>query len=427
MASLTAFGLRHSIICSMAIGSFSANRLIALAPSRSNSCSSNASFARSSAESFANPSSRASEARPDPRVLHQHNTASFAADQRSAPKFSPRREAHSASLIHVRGDLHGRNVASALMRSRLHNRTRDRGGEPIRLSSRAAFCLLSTVDPYALECPAHPDLEPCAPAANGRCRRGHAGYRPGTDCRCWIALGEIYASLALRTHERPVRRLPREDFALNLSAKRCLCNTVGGRVIEGASHWCAVSTARSRALATTNLARSNHSLVLRALFGGAKRSTLVNIFMICPRWPAGDSRPGSNSASNRGHLMASRDATWNVQKSTSISGKRSPVMTTASPFDLVRHHRANERIFLYAFDLIELNGDDLRRDPLEGRKATLQMILAKSGPGIRFNEVHGGRRPDRVSHTPASSGSKASSQSGRTRFTVPAARLIGSK
>jgi hypothetical protein len=30
-------------------------------------------------------------------------------------------------------------------------------------------------------------------------------------------------------------------------------------------------------------------------------------------------------------------------------------------FDLVRHHRANERIFIYAFDL----GDDLRRDPLK--------------------------------------------------------------
>ena len=29
-------------------------------------------------------------------------------------------------------------------------------------------------------------------------------------------------------------------------------------------------------------------------------------------------------------------------------------------FDLIRHHRANENIFLYAFDLIELNGDDLR-------------------------------------------------------------------
>ena len=40
-------------------------------------------------------------------------------------------------------------------------------------------------------------------------------------------------------------------------------------------------------------------------------------------------------------------------------------------FDLIRHHRANENIFLYAFNLIELNGDDLRRDPLEVRKATL--------------------------------------------------------
>ena len=42
--------------------------------------------------------------------------------------------------------------------------------------------------------------------------------------------------------------------------------------------------------------------------------------------------------------------------------------------------------FLYAFDLIELNGDDLRRDPLEVRKATLASVLAKAGPGLRFNE-----------------------------------------
>jgi ATP-dependent DNA ligase len=55
-------------------------------------------------------------------------------------------------------------------------------------------------------------------------------------------------------------------------------------------------------------------------------------------------------------------------------------------FDLVRHHRANDSVFLYAFDLIELNGDDLRRDPLEVRKATLASIVAKAGPGIRFNE-----------------------------------------
>jgi ATP-dependent DNA ligase len=41
---------------------------------------------------------------------------------------------------------------------------------------------------------------------------------------------------------------------------------------------------------------------------------------------------------------------------------------------------------LYAFDLIELNGDDLRRDPLEVRKATLASVLAKAGPGLRLNE-----------------------------------------
>ena len=45
-------------------------------------------------------------------------------------------------------------------------------------------------------------------------------------------------------------------------------------------------------------------------------------------------------------------------------------------FDLVRHQRANGSIFLYAFDLIELNGDDLRRDPLEVRKATLASVVA---------------------------------------------------
>jgi bifunctional non-homologous end joining protein LigD len=54
-------------------------------------------------------------------------------------------------------------------------------------------------------------------------------------------------------------------------------------------------------------------------------------------------------------------------------------------FNRVRY-RHDESIFLYAFDLIELNDDDLRPDPLEGRKATLEIILAKAGAGIRFNE-----------------------------------------
>ena len=67
-------------------------------------------------------------------------------------------------------------------------------------------------------------------------------------------------------------------------------------------------------------------------------------------------------------------------------------------FDLIRHHRANERIFLYAFDLIELNGDDLRRDPLEMRKATLASIVAKAARGIRFNEHMEGDGPTVFAH-----------------------------
>ena len=40
-------------------------------------------------------------------------------------------------------------------------------------------------------------------------------------------------------------------------------------------------------------------------------------------------------------------------------------------FDHVRYRRHDGRVFLYAFDLIELDGEDLRRDPLAVRKATL--------------------------------------------------------
>ena len=74
-------------------------------------------------------------------------------------------------------------------------------------------------------------------------------------------------------------------------------------------------------------------------------------------------------------------------------------MTTAWPrSSLVRHQRANGSIFLYAFDLIELNGDDLRRDPLEVRKATLRSALAKAGLGLRFNEHIEGDGPTVFAH-----------------------------
>jgi bifunctional non-homologous end joining protein LigD len=61
-------------------------------------------------------------------------------------------------------------------------------------------------------------------------------------------------------------------------------------------------------------------------------------------------------------------------------------MTGRAIFDRIRYRRHDASVFLYAFDLIELNGDDLRRDPLEVRKATLASVLAKAGPGLRLNE-----------------------------------------
>jgi hypothetical protein len=46
----------------------------------------------------------------------------------------------------------------------------------------------------------------------------------------------------------------------------------------------------------------------------------------------------------------------------------------------------DDRVFMWAFDLIELNGIDLRRDPIGKRKAKLAAILARAAPGLRFNE-----------------------------------------
>jgi bifunctional non-homologous end joining protein LigD len=67
-------------------------------------------------------------------------------------------------------------------------------------------------------------------------------------------------------------------------------------------------------------------------------------------------------------------------------------------FERIRYRQHDGDVFLYAFDLIELNGDDLRRDPLEVRKATLRSMLAKAGLGLRFNEHLEGDGPTVFAH-----------------------------
>lgn len=55
-------------------------------------------------------------------------------------------------------------------------------------------------------------------------------------------------------------------------------------------------------------------------------------------------------------------------------------------FATLRQRRNEARAFLFAFDLLELDGTDMRREPIEVRKATLASILRKSRPGVRLNE-----------------------------------------
>jgi ATP-dependent DNA ligase len=44
-------------------------------------------------------------------------------------------------------------------------------------------------------------------------------------------------------------------------------------------------------------------------------------------------------------------------------------------------------LFMWAFDVIELDTEDMRREPLEMRRATLEALLRRpSASGIRFNE-----------------------------------------
>jgi bifunctional non-homologous end joining protein LigD len=67
-------------------------------------------------------------------------------------------------------------------------------------------------------------------------------------------------------------------------------------------------------------------------------------------------------------------------------------------FDHIRYRRHDSSAFLYAFDLIELNGDDLRREPLDTRKATLASVLRRAAPGLRFNEHMEGDGPAVFAH-----------------------------
>jgi bifunctional non-homologous end joining protein LigD len=94
-------------------------------------------------------------------------------------------------------------------------------------------------------------------------------------------------------------------------------------------------------------------------------------------------------------------------------------------FQVLRRRQNEPQAFLYAFDLLELNGADLRREPIEVRKATLASILRKARHGVRLNEHLQHDCGLRCFSMPARWGWKGLSRSGWARVTDRDARRIG--
>ena len=59
-------------------------------------------------------------------------------------------------------------------------------------------------------------------------------------------------------------------------------------------------------------------------------------------------------------------------------------------FDLIRGHATNASAILCAFDLLEVNGEDIRREPIEDRKRRLAGLLRLPHDGIALNEAFSG-------------------------------------
>ena len=67
-------------------------------------------------------------------------------------------------------------------------------------------------------------------------------------------------------------------------------------------------------------------------------------------------------------------------------------------FEALRRRGAGDLAVLYAFDLIELDGTDLRSLPIETRKATLASLLRRSSATIRLSDHIEADGPDVFAH-----------------------------
>ena len=68
----------------------------------------------------------------------------------------------------------------------------------------------------------------------------------------------------------------------------------------------------------------------------------------------------------------------------------SPPANGLAVFDLIRRRRHGDDAVLIAFDLIERDGEDLRRSPIEYRKRKLSKLVRVPHQGIVLNEHYEG-------------------------------------
>ena len=92
-------------------------------------------------------------------------------------------------------------------------------------------------------------------------------------------------------------------------------------------------------------------------------------------------------------------------------------------FDMIRGYRHDTSAVLCAFDLLEVDGKDLRRAPIEERKGTLAKLLRHPHTGIAYNRQTTPTAQSSTS-TPAPSAARASCRSGSARPIVPVAPIV---
>jgi bifunctional non-homologous end joining protein LigD len=57
-----------------------------------------------------------------------------------------------------------------------------------------------------------------------------------------------------------------------------------------------------------------------------------------------------------------------------------------SIFEKLRWRHQDGHVFMWSFDLLELDGQDMRREPIEVRKATLASVLRSCRAGLQLNQ-----------------------------------------